>query len=149
MKITKFKNFQIFDYRPQELDEAARRRLTCKLYIPLPDRESRKEMISNLISAENHSLSDEQIDELSLKTEGYSGADIKDLCRESAMQSFRESSISDQFTDIQKTDIRGITFQDFITSLKVVKPSVASDDLIQYDIWNQKYGTLLASNNAL
>ncbi len=131
------------------MDEAARRRLTCKLYIPLPDRESRKEMISNLISAENHSLSDEQIDELSLKTEGYSGADIKDLCRESAMQSFRESSISDQFTDIQKTDIRGITFQDFITSLKVVKPSVASDDLIQYDIWNQKYGTLLASNNAL
>jgi spastin len=106
-------------------------------------------MISNLISAENHSLSDEQIDELSLKTEGYSGADIKDLCRESAMQSFRESSISDQLTDIQKTDIRGITFQDFITSLKVVKPSVASDDLIQYDIWNQKYGTLLASNNAL
>lgn len=35
--------------RPQDLDEAARRRLTKRIYVPLPEQIARKALISNLI----------------------------------------------------------------------------------------------------
>ena len=44
--------------RPQELDEAARRRLVKRLYIPLPDLAARKTIILNLLKNEKHCLID-------------------------------------------------------------------------------------------
>jgi len=129
--------------RPQELDDAARRRLSAKLYIPLPDKEARKQIIINCINGENHNLTDEQINDLALKTDGYSGADMRDLCRESAMEALRDSVILDQINEIQKTEIRGITYDDFLINLNVVKPSVSCHDLKQYEDWNKQFGTNL------
>ncbi|EME27240.1 AAA-type ATPase [Galdieria sulphuraria] len=56
--------------RPQELDEAARRRLIKRLYIPLPDPEARKCLISRLVSSQKHSLTEEQLESLTEKTQG-------------------------------------------------------------------------------
>ena len=38
--------------RPQDLDEAARRRLVKRLYVPLPEQEAREHIIRNLLSTE-------------------------------------------------------------------------------------------------
>jgi len=47
--------------RPQELDEAARRRLVKRLYVPLPELEARKQIINNLLMSVNHDLNEEAI----------------------------------------------------------------------------------------
>ena len=62
--------------RPQELDDAARRRcappcspltspdsprLAKRLYIPLPEAEARRRIISNLLAREKHSLTEHQV----------------------------------------------------------------------------------------
>lgn len=36
--------------RPQDLDEAARRRLVKRLYVPLPEEGARKKIIENLMA---------------------------------------------------------------------------------------------------
>lgn len=50
--------------RPQELDEAARRRLVKRLYIPLPDISARRHMITRLLSKNDNSISAEDIDRI-------------------------------------------------------------------------------------
>ena len=56
--------------RPQEIDEAARRRLVKRLYIPLPDGPARKQIILGLLKEQKHCLSEADMDELCHKTAG-------------------------------------------------------------------------------
>ena len=62
--------------RPQDLDEAALRRLTRRIYIPLPDGEAREAIISSKLQKVNHEIGEEGMKELVNMTEGYSCADM-------------------------------------------------------------------------
>lgn len=84
--------------RPHELDDAARRRLVKRLYIPLPDFVARKTLISHLLSKSSHSLTEEQINKVAKLCDGYSGADIKALVSEAALGPVRS------VVDIEKID---------------------------------------------
>ena len=75
--------------RPQELDEAARRRLVKRLYIPLPEHEARVQIINNLLAKERHGVTDDEVVEIGKQTEGYSGADMANLCKEAALGPIR------------------------------------------------------------
>jgi SpoVK/Ycf46/Vps4 family AAA+-type ATPase len=59
-----------FSDRPQEIDEAARRRMVKRLYIPLPEGEARKQIICNLLKDQHYSLSEEDFEKLKEKSEG-------------------------------------------------------------------------------
>lgn len=61
-------------HRPQEIDEAARRRLVKRLYIPLPDSVARKEIVLNLLKDQKYSLSEEDTANL---CEASKGKNIK------------------------------------------------------------------------
>ena len=56
--------------RPQELDEAARRRLVKRLYIPLPKEEARIQMVSNLLNKQSHGITGEDLLFIGKRTEG-------------------------------------------------------------------------------
>ena len=62
--------------RPEELDEAVRRRFAKRLYIPLPDEASRRGLIRHLLKDNKHLISDEDLDILVQKTDKYSGRSI-------------------------------------------------------------------------
>ncbi|XP_013197630.1 fidgetin-like protein 1 [Amyelois transitella] len=125
--------------RPQELDEAARRRLVKRLYIPLPDASARGQIISNLLSNENNNLSPDEVTEIARLTEGYSGADMKSLCSEAAMGPIRALPMS-QIVTIDRGEVRPVCVEDFLNALQRVRPSVSQDDLGQYVKWNNTYG---------
>lgn len=82
--------------RPWDLDEAIRRRLEKRVYIPLPTENGRKYLFKiNLkgIALEN----DVDFDQLVKRTEGYSGADVTNVCREAAMLPMRRKLLSGSF----------------------------------------------------
>ncbi|XP_066246828.1 fidgetin-like protein 1 isoform X2 [Euwallacea similis] len=126
--------------RPQELDEAARRRFVKRLYIPLPEYEARVELLKKLISSEKHSLIEEQFNEIANLTEGYSGADIKNLCSEAALEPIRSIDFRN-IENIQASEVRSVKMTDFKKALKRVRPSVAQSDLVQYLKWDETYGS--------
>ena len=75
--------------RPQDLDEALRRRLEKRVYIPLPDALGRRALFDiNLKGCEVVDGID--WDSLVKVTEGYSGADMANVCREAAMMPLRK-----------------------------------------------------------
>ena len=55
---------------PWDIDEAARRRFVRRQYIPLPEDETRRIQVLNLLSHQKHSLTDEDIEVLVHVTEG-------------------------------------------------------------------------------
>ncbi|ETO26325.1 hypothetical protein RFI_10810, partial [Reticulomyxa filosa] len=95
--------------RPQELDEAARRRLVRKLYVPLqkkrkcwmhivhkyvysPDRNGRLQMLRMLLKKSKHEISESEMETVVSLTDGYSAADIETLVIEAAMGPLRSVS---------------------------------------------------------
>ena len=126
--------------RPQDLDDAARRRLTARLYIGLPEENARSQLIQNCLRTENHDLTEEQILTLAQKTKGYSGSDIKSLCQEAAMEGVREMEFNEDNED-NPDQIRNITYDDFEKQLEFQKPTVCADDLLPLEDWDRQYGT--------
>ena len=59
--------------RPEELDEAVRRRFIKRIYIPLPDAISRECLLRTLLRDIKHSLNESDCIELISRTEGFSG----------------------------------------------------------------------------
>lgn len=51
----------MLDRRPQEIDEAARRRFVKRLYIPLPEADGRQHIVHNLLREQKHDLTDQQV----------------------------------------------------------------------------------------
>jgi SpoVK/Ycf46/Vps4 family AAA+-type ATPase len=61
------------NYRPQELDEAARRRFKKRLYIPLPSADGRRQLLLNLLQRQRNLLCPEDVEAIVDRTAGYSG----------------------------------------------------------------------------
>uniref|UniRef100_A0A8C6TJC6 Fidgetin-like protein 1 n=1 Tax=Neogobius melanostomus TaxID=47308 RepID=A0A8C6TJC6_9GOBI len=125
--------------RPQEIDEAARRRLAKRLYIPLPEGGARRQIVSGLMSRERNVLRPDELERVVEATDGFSGADMTQLCREAALGPIRSIRFSDIAT-IAAEQVRPIAFQDFQEALKTVRPSVCGRDLELYDEWNKTFG---------
>lgn len=75
--------------RPQELDEAVRRRFVKRLYVPLPELDARIEILANLLKTVDNNLDANDLKEISELADGYSGADMDSLCREASMEPLR------------------------------------------------------------
>lgn len=126
--------------RPKELDEAARRRLAKRLYIPLPEKAARRQMVCRLLAQVKHCLSDEDIDNVASLTQGYSGADMAQLCKEAALGPIRSLSF-ETLQHITEQQVRPVAFKDFEEALCQVRASVSQDDLHGYVEWNSMYGS--------
>eukprot|EP00299_Pterocystis_sp_00344_P011387 c5304_g1_i1.p1 GENE.c5304_g1_i1~~c5304_g1_i1.p1 ORF type:complete len:520 (-),score=127.39 c5304_g1_i1:115-1644(-) len=125
---------------PWTLDEAARRRLVKRIYIPLPNAAARTALIQNLLKDQKIALLDKDMKKLVNITDGYSGSDLKALCSEAAMQPIRELGTNLVSTPIDS--VRSIVFEDFKIALQVIRPSVSPQHMIDYDRWSQQFGTI-------
>ncbi|XP_075157169.1 fidgetin-like protein 1 [Haematobia irritans] len=126
--------------RPQELDDAVRRRFVKRLYVPLPELDARVEILKNLLQTVDNNLETSDLAEIAKLAEGYSGADMDSLCREASMEPLREQSNGCILTVTMKS-IRAVNRNDFHIALKKIRPSVSQNDLDQYVEWNKTYGS--------
>lgn len=129
--------------RPQEIDDAFIRRLSKRLYIPLPNYNSRKQLIETVLKSEQqkqskYELSEDDVVNIVNLTKGYSGSDMMNVCREAAMMPIR--SIEDIF-NVQLDNLRGINLNDFQEAINNVKPSVSDKTITQYVTWNKDFGS--------
>jgi fidgetin-like protein 1 len=83
-------------------------------------------------------LDETQIDELVSLTKGYSGADLKALSAEASMIPLR--SIED-IENVDISNIRPLTLDDFKEALNNVKATVNQNDLKKFLEFNDQYGS--------
>lgn len=75
--------------RPQELDEAALRRFPKRVYVSLPDKETRAQLLKRLLSKQGSMFSDKDLGRLASLTEGYSASDLTALAKDAALGPIR------------------------------------------------------------
>uniref|UniRef100_A0A672J8H2 microtubule-severing ATPase n=1 Tax=Salarias fasciatus TaxID=181472 RepID=A0A672J8H2_SALFA len=129
--------------RPQELDEAVLRRFAKRVYVTLPDDETRFTLLKNLLGKHGNPLSKSELSHLAKATAGYSGSDLTSLAKDAALGPIRELG-PDQVRCMAAAEMRNIKMKDFEDSLKRIKPSVSPSTLNMYTKWNQDYGDTTA-----
>jgi len=120
--------------RPWDIDEALRRRLAKRIYVPLPSVEGRVKILQGLLQRED--VPEREVRQLGQATEGYSGSDLVALCREAAMGAIR--GVRDL---VHAKKVRKITGQDFAEAMRVVKPSVDRKVLQEFESFTRNFGT--------
>uniref|UniRef100_A0AAQ4QZA6 Katanin p60 ATPase-containing subunit A1 n=1 Tax=Gasterosteus aculeatus aculeatus TaxID=481459 RepID=A0AAQ4QZA6_GASAC len=129
---------------PWDIDEALRRRLEKRIYIPLPSTEGRVELLRiNLTELELASNVD--LDKIAEKLEGYSGADITNVCRDASLMAMRrriEGLTPEEIRNISRDEMHmPTTMEDFESALRKVSKSVSATDLEKYEKWIEEFGS--------
>lgn len=139
--------------RPDILDPGIMRpgRLDQLIYIPLPDRESRVSIFkANL--RKSPIADDISFEQLADVTEGFSGADITEICQRAAKNAIREAITADierqkrvEDGELDQTEadalpdqVPAITRVHFEESMSKARRSVTPDVVAQYDEFTAK-----------
>lgn len=112
--------------RPWDIDSAAMRsgRFSQKIYVSLPDEPARKFLFEKSLKGAPVA-SDLDINELVALSDGYSGADIDEVCDRAKENPLLQSIATGKLVDITRAD--------FINALREVPPSVRQSDLEQFE----------------
>ena len=136
--------------RPWDLDDALRRRFEKRVYIPLPNEKGRLQLFNlNLKKIEI----DKNInyDKLVKLTDGYSGADICNVCREASFMPMRRELLANKGRRVEdlvndqdfRTKIRApIVMSDFEKAISNISKSVSQKDLEVYDKWTKEFSSV-------
>nr|CAH7752257.1 unnamed protein product [Callosobruchus chinensis] len=125
--------------RPQELDEAALRRFPKRVYVQLPDVDTRSKLLEKLLAKQGCALTRQELKRLAALTEGYSGSDLTALAKDAALGPIRELQ-PEQVKQMDPSSVRSITINDFLESLKRIRRSVSPQSLVGYEKWSLQYG---------
>jgi katanin p60 ATPase-containing subunit A1 len=135
--------------RPQDLDEALRRRLEKRVYIPLPDSAGRRALFDINLKGVNVETSVD-FGRLVDMTEGYSGADMANVCREAAMMPLRKKIMKAgginfnpaALAEMKKEVDMPLSMQDFVEAIGNIQKSVSQQNLDEYAAWMKEFGSV-------
>lgn len=82
---------------PESLDSAIRRRFEKRIEIVLPDKTARANIIQSSIGSTRHEITCDDFAALGADTEGYSGSDLSNMCKEALMVPIRELQRAEYF----------------------------------------------------
>uniref|UniRef100_A0A8C1GUP5 Katanin p60 ATPase-containing subunit A-like 2 n=1 Tax=Cyprinus carpio TaxID=7962 RepID=A0A8C1GUP5_CYPCA len=133
---------------PWELDHAMLRRLEKRILVGLPSAPARQAMISHWLPPVSNTGGVElrtelDYDSLAQKTVGYSGSDIRLVCKEAAMRPVRkifdalENHIEGQ-SNMPVIELETVTAADFLEVIAHTKPS-ARCLMDRYSAWEKEY----------
>ncbi|KAI3422015.1 protein hexamerization [Globodera pallida] len=116
--------------RPQELDEGILRRFPQRIFIDLPDKMARFQMIRRTFEQNSTELqlSDVELEKIASKTDNYSYSDLKALCRAAALLPVQSARMENR--DLRRCTVeqlRPVNLNDLESAVRSVRPSVNAE----------------------
>lgn len=124
--------------RPDIIDPAVLRpgRLDKILYVGLPEAHDRIDILRALTRTKPPLADDVDLEEISLITEGFTGADLDGLIRQASLQALKESiDVEEDGGELK------VHKSHFFDALRKLKPSVGEHDRKNYEKLRDKYGS--------
>ena len=137
---------------PWDLDAAFLRRMEKRVFIPLPSKQGRKDLITSYLSEfplEPAFHQHDSFDIYASETEGYSGSDIKSLCKEVSMRPLRrmlaklEQAAAAPLDQNMSLLIKNnpIMVDDFRESMMIINQSTDYDLCKRHKAWSESHGS--------
>ena len=126
--------------KPWSLEAGFLRRFQKRIYVSLPNRESRIHLFDQY-TRRLQMESNLKIEDLAKISDGYSGSDVKDICQSAQLRVVDELFQSGKGLD-SDANTRSITELDFKEILKMRKPSVSMDMIRAYIRWSEQFKAL-------
>jgi fidgetin-like protein 1 len=128
--------------RPEELDEAARRRMPKQLYIPLPCASARRDLVRRVLGGIRADLPEEALAKIVERTAGYSGSDMRNLIQEACQGPVRDAvkSKGAGVAGLSDADLRPVVLKDFQHAARAQKASVSEAEVLRYIEYNRVFG---------
>ncbi len=120
--------------KPWKLDEPFIRRFQKRIYVPLPDKKARKQLLE-MLTRKIKLAPDVDLDRLAEMLEGYNGSDIKDIVYDAYMRTVREYFKTGKGP-------RPVTMKDFEEAVKRRKPSVNPETLRLLEEWTRRFSAV-------
>ena len=139
--------------RPELLDEALLRpgRLDQLIYIPLPDLPARQGILESTLK-KSPVAPNVPLPFVAQKTEGFSGADLAELCQRAAKAAVRDAIAADELNagdDAMDTTMGSeIGRKHFEEAFGGARRSVAGSDLAKYDQFRKKFDPIYMNSTA-
>lgn len=89
---------------------------------------------------------DVDIDDVARRTEGYSGDDLTNVCRDASLNGMRRKiagKTRDEIKSMAKDNISNdpVAMCDFEEALRKVQPSVSATDIERHEKWLSEFGS--------
>lgn len=134
--------------RPWDLDEAFRRRFQKRIFISLPDLAMREALFRKFMSGKS-TAADVSFPELAVSTEGFSCADIANVCKDAAYGPFREYTVQMHAEGVEVIHMKewllargeaigGVSMRHFTATLKHTRASTGDQTKLQQ--WQAEFG---------
>ncbi|XP_058449581.1 katanin p60 ATPase-containing subunit A-like 1 isoform X2 [Malaya genurostris] len=129
---------------PWDIDEAFRRRFEKRVYIGLPNDNTRKALTELCLKGVNVST-DLDMEGIAEQLRGYTGSDIANVCRDAAMMAMRRhiNGLSpSEIKMIRREEVDlPVSAQDFQDAMVKTRKSVSANDVVRYETWMDEYGS--------
>jgi SpoVK/Ycf46/Vps4 family AAA+-type ATPase len=119
--------------RPQDLDRAILRRMPATFHIPMPNAMQRMKILD--LTLENEPVADDvDVEKLARLTDGFSGSDLRELCRNGSVYRVRDymknhsEAVLDSSEDEYQDALRPIMMEDLMLSLNKMWESKCTED---------------------
>ena len=134
---------------PHNLDDAVLRRLSKRVYVPLPDPVARAALLAQLLprgGAVKCALGPGDHAQLVGRTDGYSCSDLVSLCKEASMGPVRDmiratAGSSKAVGGATPESVRPVLPSDFDDALRRIRPSVGAESLRHFIEWEREFAS--------
>lgn len=151
--------------RPDMIDEAVRRRFTRRILIPLPDTDSRRQVLEVLLGRHKRtggrvSATDADIAAIAELTAGYSSQDMTEICKAAGSAVFQRSrerisrghegaggaadgdgpEVLSRYAQLQNEDLDPVSMADLRKAVRSVRPSVSVGDVERHNAFDRDFG---------
>ncbi len=153
--------------RPDMIDEAVRRRFTRRILIPLPDIESRRQVLEVILTRHKRmggrvSATDADIVAIAELTAGYSSQDMTEICKAAGSAAFLRSreritrehngaggaaedgpegqAVLRRYAQLRSEDLDPVTMGDLRKAVRSVRPSVSAGDVERHNAFDAAFG---------
>lgn len=121
--------------RPNDIDSAFMRRMPKRFSVSLPNIEQRRRILKILLKESETDDKEFDLEKLVYATDGLSGSDLKELCRDAAMNSMREY-IRSNFKNGKKitegdVKVRPLKNADFVPTLDNTIRSTSTSEFLE------------------
>ncbi|CAG9813222.1 unnamed protein product [Phaedon cochleariae] len=127
---------------PWNIDPALLRRFEKRIFVPLPNKSVRYELLKHYLNHPND-IKEKELHVVAQDTNDFSGSDIRALCKEASMSVVREKikEINSRAAVKSEMGLRKLTITDVEKALEKITSTNKGDDNAKYIDWNAKFGS--------